>query len=344
VHALVAVIGVLSVAAVVVAFFGLIFRLIIRKGPTSKKWGAMMGFSFVLLVLCLVISPNEPQILEQPQHIAPPAPIIAGQSALPEPASEDIYITLDSIDDAFQAVAVETREATAPETPVDTLLISAKIIKVLDAATFDAEVNGEMEKIRLDYVSIPEFRKDKPDQYSKAAMEFSKEQVEGKTVYIERNLENKDKFGRIMTALWLVPPADEKRPTEDEIGSQMLNAILLREGCARIHETDHMSLLVDWDIFENLQAEARKAEKGIWKTEKRVVRREVLLVGNSNSGVLHEPSCSSVNRMKESNKVMLTYSDATQRGYRPCQRCNPRGPSYRADPDEEDFPVYGGKN
>jgi competence protein ComEC len=48
------------------------------------------------------------------------------------------------------------------------------------------------------------------------------------------------------------------------------------------------------------------------------------LVGNKNSRVYHYGTCESVSDMKEQNKVVfLTIDDATEKGYKPCKRCNP---------------------
>lgn len=51
---------------------------------------------------------------------------------------------------------------------------------------------------------------------------------------------------------------------------------------------------------------------------------QVKYIGNRNSYKFHYTWCSSVDQMKESNKVFFYYrSDATSRGYVPCKRCDP---------------------
>lgn len=51
---------------------------------------------------------------------------------------------------------------------------------------------------------------------------------------------------------------------------------------------------------------------------------EVNYIGNANSYKFHEPYCSSVDQMNESNKVLIsTRNEAIESGYEPCQRCNP---------------------
>ena len=47
------------------------------------------------------------------------------------------------------------------------------------------------------------------------------------------------------------------------------------------------------------------------------------VIGNRNSKIYHEPGCSSVNEMKEKNKVNFDSADAAKAsGYKPCSRCH----------------------
>ena len=57
---------------------------------------------------------------------------------------------------------------------------------------------------------------------------------------------------------------------------------------------------------------------------KPVAETTVTYVGNKNSKIFHRASCSSVSRMKDSNKVSLNsrYAAISQ-GYRPCENCQP---------------------
>lgn len=50
----------------------------------------------------------------------------------------------------------------------------------------------------------------------------------------------------------------------------------------------------------------------------------VIYIGNRNTKKLHYPSCSSIDDMKEKNKVEFTSKEAAlDRGYQPCKRCKP---------------------
>ena len=63
-------------------------------------------------------------------------------------------------------------------------------------------------------------------------------------------------------------------------------------------------------------------EPEISETEAVVLNQYVL---NTNSKKIHEPSCSSVDSMKESNKKEYqgTLEELLTQGYEPCKRCNP---------------------
>lgn len=52
--------------------------------------------------------------------------------------------------------------------------------------------------------------------------------------------------------------------------------------------------------------------------------QEQYYIGNANSKVFHDPSCASVDKMKETNKRTLdSIEQAEQDGYRPCKNCSP---------------------
>ena len=51
---------------------------------------------------------------------------------------------------------------------------------------------------------------------------------------------------------------------------------------------------------------------------------DIIYIGNKNSQVFHQESCSSVKSMSDKNKVIfLTRDEAIEEGYSPCERCKP---------------------
>jgi endonuclease YncB( thermonuclease family) len=336
-----------------------------QKGSTIKKWVLIFFGVFVLFIAAgsmLPTSQKTPSVeviaAELPDATPPQEP----ESLSDEPESEapiivnEIVSSVDwEVQEAVIAEIIETpvldeiepfvdqtveQADSSDESPEESLLVSVKITKVLDAATFDAEVGGNAEKIRLDYIEIPEYRTEKPEFYSEEAYEYAKNAVEGKTVYIKKDYDT-DKFGRLLSEVWIEPPIDVDKPTQEEISGNMLNAILIKEGYARVPASGQLSPLVDWDKFEPLQEEAKAANKGIWqKTGKspspaKNAPVQVTVYITRTGDKYHRGNCSYLRR----SKIPISLGRAVNRGYEPCSRCRP--PEYvEMQADEEEFPVY----
>ena len=54
-------------------------------------------------------------------------------------------------------------------------------------------------------------------------------------------------------------------------------------------------------------------------------QKEHTFLANKNTKVYHRPSCSDINKMKETNKIHFTCTaeEMRKKGYRPCQHCYP---------------------
>lgn len=71
------------------------------------------------------------------------------------------------------------------------------------------------------------------------------------------------------------------------------------------------------DAAENVEDTAQAADQGD--------AAESTYIVNTNTGKFHRPDCSSVKRMKESNKAerTTTRDELISEGYEPCKNCNP---------------------
>ncbi|BCJ85894.1 thermonuclease family protein [Effusibacillus dendaii] len=127
---------------------------------------------------------------------------------------------------------------------------------VVDGDTVESE-SGE--KIRLIGVNTPETVKPNSSvqPYGKAASDFTKSQLQGKKVFIEQDVQPKDKYGRTLAYLYLQEPK-----TEQEIEQYMFNAILLKEGYAQLMTIPPNVKYAD--LFVKLQRQARESNKGLW--------------------------------------------------------------------------------
>lgn len=102
----------------------------------------------------------------------------------------------------------------------------AFVKRIVDGDTFVAIKEGKDVKIRLIGVDTPESvakgdREYRNCEEGKIASDFLKELIENKTVFLEYDIETKDKYGRDLCYVYL----DNKR---------MVNEILLEKGYAKI--------------------------------------------------------------------------------------------------------------
>lgn len=136
----------------------------------------------------------------------------------------------------------------------------AIVKRVVDGDTIEVILNGLEEKIRLIGVNTPESvgkYKNNPQFFGKNASSFTKASLLGKVIYLEKDVGNKDKYGRLLRYVWLTDPSS------GNMKENMFNAILLKEGYGRIM-TIQPNVKYQ-KVFVSLEREARKNNKGLWK-------------------------------------------------------------------------------
>lgn len=210
-------------------------------------------------------------------------------------------------------------------------LRKARVTRVVDGDTAWVRMvdSGEEEKVRFIGVDTPE-NTIQVEPYGAEASKYAKKHLSGATVYLETDVEKRDRYGRLLAYVWMSKPqagdADE-RPTLAEAKERMFNAWLARDGYA---QTLTIPPNVKYeDYFLELQRSARDANEGLWNP-KLVAKTEGekpssgRYIGNSNSHKFHESSCRWVSAMSESNKVDFKSREAAiDAGYVPCMVCDP---------------------
>jgi len=136
--------------------------------------------------------------------------------------------------------------------------------RVVDGDTIEVVLGGKKEKVRLIGVNTPEtHHPSKPvEEYGPEAEEFTRAQLEGKTVYLEFDVAERDQYGRILAYVWVEKPQSE---AAGEIRAKMFNARLLAEGYAQVMTVPPNVKYAE--VFAELQAEAREAGRGLWGAE-----------------------------------------------------------------------------
>ncbi len=155
--------------------------------------------------------------------------------------------------------------ASAPAQPPQSAIkvVPAKVTKGVDGDTVHVSLNGKDETVRFIGVNAPELshpaQNIQEQPYGQEAAKHMTDALLGKTVYLEFDVGQRDKYGRLLAYIWLAPPKDN---SENEIRGKMFNAQLLLNGYAQV-----MTVPPDVkysDLFLKFQREAQSNNKGLW--------------------------------------------------------------------------------
>lgn len=131
-------------------------------------------------------------------------------------------------------------------------LNEALVLRVVDGDTIKVDYNGGEETVRFIGIDTPESvhpDKEKNVPYGKIATAFTKDKLENKKVSLEFDVEERDRYGRLLAYVYL----DDK----------MFNKTLLEEGHAMLATYPPNVKYVD--DFTVLQEKAREEGKGLWE-------------------------------------------------------------------------------
>ncbi|ALS21468.1 MULTISPECIES: thermonuclease family protein [Paenibacillus] len=144
--------------------------------------------------------------------------------------------------------------ASTPASPAENKIFStAKVTGVVDGDTIKVELEGKEETVRMILVDTPEtVHPNKPVQpFGPEASALAKKTLEGKEVKLERDVSQRDRYGRILAYVY--------------VDDQMFNEVLLEKGLARVSVFPPDVKYVD--RFREIQKKAQKARLGIWSIE-----------------------------------------------------------------------------
>jgi micrococcal nuclease len=177
--------------------------------------------------------------------------------------------------------------------------------KVIDGDTIQLET-GEI--VRYLGIDAPEMylKEGGREFFAGEAARQNRKLVFMKKVRLEFDVEKKDKQGRVLAYVY--------------VKNVFINGELVKLGCAKAvakpPNTKHKDLL-----FRN-QQKAIEEERGIWQEGKKDT--ESYYVGNKRTYTLHRPSCKSVDKIPEKNKIVFrSRLDAIKIGYIPDKQCKP---------------------
>ena len=177
----------------------------------------------------------------------------------------DVHESSSSIEQTKTSDTSSSEETPAP-TKVETqnTFQEATVTRVVDGDTIYVKCDGQEHKLRFIGVDTPETKHPrKPVQYfGKEAAAYTSENLPvGKTVWLQKDVSDTDKYGRLLRYVWVKQPATNE-PTVDEIKSGMFNAILVMGGYAA--PSTYPPDVKYSDLFLELSQDARNNGWGLW--------------------------------------------------------------------------------
>ena len=305
-------IGIAGLLLLIVAAIASIF-FAVKRNVIWKKWLAGAGGAFILFIV--------------------------GVTNAPPPGSKEANQQNQVNSSQQQKLASTSQPQQQPQqSPIP--LIQGSVTRVVDGDTIHVSMNGKDETIRFIGVDTPETVKpDTPVQpYGREASDYTKSQLTDKQVWIEKDVQERDKYERLLAYVWLAPPAEV---SDKEIKEKMFNARLLMNGYAQLLTIPPDVKYVDY--FTVYQKEAREGNKGLWglrenqsttsapsqqipstpkvtsspppQAEKQSVTVYVTKTGEK----YHRAGCQYLAR----SQIPMSLADAKAAGYTPCSKCGP---------------------
>ncbi|WNS77278.1 thermonuclease family protein [Bacillus sp. DTU_2020_1000418_1_SI_GHA_SEK_038] len=148
-------------------------------------------------------------------------------------------------------------EQNAKEEQASTLgLELVTISRVVDGDTVET---SDGRKVRLVGVNTPESTT-KTEEYGKEASNYTTSKLEGKQVYLQKDVSDTDRYARYLRIVWLDIPTNDM--DENEIRSKMFNADLVLNGYAE--PSTYPPDVKYSDYFVKFAREAREQNTGLW--------------------------------------------------------------------------------
>ena len=131
---------------------------------------------------------------------------------------------------------------------------TATVVRVVDGDTIQVQIGDRTEKVRYIGMDTPETHHPRKGAQpgGREATEVNRRLVDGKTVRLDLDVQERDRYGRLLAYVW--------------VGRVMVNAELLRLGYAQVMTVPPN--VAYHGEFLRLEREAREAGRGLWATSR----------------------------------------------------------------------------
>lgn len=135
-------------------------------------------------------------------------------------------------------------------------LMAVTVGRVVDGDTIET-TDGQ--KIRFIGVNTPESTT-KTETFGKEASNYTTSKLDGQKVWIQKDVSDTDRYGRLLRIIWLAIPTDDTNETE--IRTKMFNADLVLNGYAE--PSTYPPDVKYSEYFVKFAREARESGTGLW--------------------------------------------------------------------------------
>jgi micrococcal nuclease len=159
-------------------------------------------------------------------------------------------LTKKNIDSSNKKAIIPSPTISLKQNNVETY----KVTKIIDGDTIEIETG---EKVRYIGVDTPELHhpQESVQCFGYEAMIKNKQLVEGKSVSLEKDISEVDKYKRLLRYVFLADEAATKTAT-------FINEVLVREGYARL--ATYPPDIKYQNIFLQAEKQARENKRGLW--------------------------------------------------------------------------------
>lgn len=222
-------------------------------------------------------------------------------------------------------------------------LVSGEVVYVVDGDTAHIKLEtGKIEKVRFIGVDTPESTIEY-EPYGKEAASYTRAKLLHRTVFVETDVSQRDRYGRLLAYIWLDRPTDDNGGVSHaDVARLMFNSWLVADGYAQMMTIPPNVKYVD--DFRALERFARERNRGLWDPKLLTRARTVTdageqenytggtnptkavgkVIGNCNSLKFHRPDCPAARKIATSHRLAFSgRAEAKAAGYRPCKICRP---------------------
>lgn len=135
-------------------------------------------------------------------------------------------------------------------------LEAVTVLRVVDGDTIEL---SDRRKVRLIGVNTPEST-NRNEEYGKEASNYTTRELEGKKVWVQKDVSETDRYNRYLRIVWLAVPSNYM--DESEIRNKMFNAKLVLNGYAE--PSTYAPDVKYSNFFVKFAREARENNSGLW--------------------------------------------------------------------------------